>query len=42
LHAHQIQLLQTWRSMDPAEGDRLIPSLLRTINAIASGLGTTG
>jgi phosphoenolpyruvate carboxylase len=42
LHAHQIQLLRTWRGMDPGDGERLLPSLLRTINAIASGLGATG
>lgn len=46
LHHQQIALLKMWRSYtkmkQPAEADRLIPQLLLTVNAIASGLGTTG
>ncbi len=40
LHAHQIALIRRWRgSSDPQE---LLPSLLLSVNAIASGLRTTG
>lgn len=46
LHRQQIQLLRTWRSRsragDTAGADALLPELLLTINAIASGLRTTG
>ena len=46
LHDQQIRLLTAWRehhrtgASDVAE--RLVPELLLTVNAIASGLGTTG
>ncbi len=40
LHAHQIDLIRRWRGCaDPKE---LLPSLLLSVNAIASGLRTTG
>jgi phosphoenolpyruvate carboxylase len=42
LHAYQIELLKQWRGSEPDEAARLTPKLLRTINAIASGLGATG
>ncbi|XZE33307.1 phosphoenolpyruvate carboxylase [Pirellulaceae bacterium SH501] len=46
LHQQQIGLLKMWRSYHrmqaTAEADKLIPQLLLTVNAIASGLGTTG
>ncbi|MGF1466730.1 MAG: phosphoenolpyruvate carboxylase [Sandaracinaceae bacterium] len=42
LHTTQIELLRRWRAMDPEDAPRLIPRLLRTINAIAAGLGGTG
>jgi phosphoenolpyruvate carboxylase len=42
LHDYQISLLKAWRSMDRDDADRIIPKLLRSINAIASGLGATG
>ena len=46
LHAHQVALLRKWRgkraSGDQTSADALLPSLLLTINAIASGLRTTG
>jgi phosphoenolpyruvate carboxylase len=46
LHAHQIQLLRVWRSARAEgrddEADALLPQLLLTVNAIASGLGATG
>lgn len=46
LHNQQISLLKMWRSYNkmqqPTEADLLIPQLLLTVNAIASGLGTTG
>jgi len=46
LHRQQIALLREWRTArrlgrEDAEGE-LLPSLLLTINAIASGLGATG
>ena len=46
LHAQQIELLQRWRALS-ASGDQhgaeaLLPQLLVSINAIASGLRTTG
>jgi phosphoenolpyruvate carboxylase len=46
LHAQQIELLSTWRAVvsaarhDQAEG--MIPDLLVSVNALASGLRTTG
>ncbi len=42
LHAHQIDLLREWRKMDGPDAERILPSLLLTINAISSGLGATG
>ena len=46
LHAQQIDLLRTWRSyheMDESKSaDEILPNLLLTVNAIASGLGSTG
>jgi len=46
LHHQQIDLLRMWRSyhrmQQTQEADQLIPQLLLTVNAIASGLGTTG
>lgn len=46
LHAQQIRLLRRWRSYhrigEVAQAELLLPQLLLTVNAIASGLGTTG
>ncbi|MFM8363778.1 MAG: phosphoenolpyruvate carboxylase [Verrucomicrobiota bacterium] len=45
LHLHQIELLRRWRSAcatQSPEKDRLLPRVLLSINAIASGLRTTG
>jgi phosphoenolpyruvate carboxylase len=46
LHQHQIGLLTRWRALrangDDAGADALLPTLLLSINAIASGLRTTG
>lgn len=45
LHHHQISLLRRWRAACVAqspEKDRLLPQVLLGINAIASGLRTTG
>ena len=46
LHQRQIALLRTWRDLlanqRQPEADALLPDLLLTINAIASGLRTTG
>lgn len=46
LHRQQIALLREWRSMRQNNEDEgaadLLPSLLLTVNAIASGLGATG
>jgi phosphoenolpyruvate carboxylase len=46
LHLRQIALLREWRTLRKAGGDeaaaRLLPSLLLSINAIASGERTTG
>lgn len=45
LHRHQIDLLRRWRAANAAqspERDRLLPGVLLSINAIASGLRTTG
>jgi len=46
LHRQQITLLRRWRGMqqqgDLEEATPLLPHLLLTVNAIASGLGTTG
>lgn len=47
LHAHQISLLKKWRDLikngaDDNEKENLLQPLLLTVNAIASGLRTTG
>jgi phosphoenolpyruvate carboxylase len=46
LHAQQIELLRAWRGLiaarDQAAADAMIPDLLVSINALASGLRTTG
>lgn len=46
LHQQQIDLLRRWRGLqaggDPGEAQRMLPELLLSINAIASGLRTTG
>ncbi|MEM1224717.1 MAG: phosphoenolpyruvate carboxylase [Planctomycetota bacterium] len=46
LHHQQIGLLKRWRSYqrmgETTQADALLPQLLLSINAIASGLGTTG
>jgi len=46
LHAQQIGLLRRWRSYhrmgEVAQAEELLPQLLLTVNAIASGLGATG
>lgn len=46
LHSQQIELLRTWRAYmrmgETAQAEAMAPKLLLTVNAIASGLGTTG
>ena len=45
LHHHQIDLLARWRAANAVQSpqkDRLLPRVLLSINAIASGLRTTG
>ena len=45
LHRRQIELVSEWRTRqvdDPEASERMLPQLLVTVNAIASGLGTTG
>ncbi len=45
LHRHQVDLLRRWRAAKAngsPEADTLLPSLLMSVNAIASGLRTTG
>jgi phosphoenolpyruvate carboxylase len=46
LHTQQIQLLKQWRRLrdtgKQSEADRLLPQVLLSVNAIASGLRTTG
>jgi phosphoenolpyruvate carboxylase len=46
LHRQQIALLREWRGMRQRGDDdgaaALLPGLLLTVNAIASGLGATG
>jgi phosphoenolpyruvate carboxylase len=45
LHIHQIDLLKRWRVLRAEkvlDAERLLPEVLLSINAIASGLRTTG
>lgn len=45
LHRHQISLLKEWRSLkeeNNPRADQILPTMLLSINAIASGLRTTG
>jgi phosphoenolpyruvate carboxylase len=45
LHQRQIRLLRQWRKLrqqDDQAADQLLSHLLLTVNAIASGLGSTG
>jgi phosphoenolpyruvate carboxylase len=46
LHHQQISLLRDWRAGlvagDPQAAEAVLPKLLLSINAIASGLRTTG
>ena len=43
LHARQVELITAWRAEgDPDRKDQLLTDLLVTVNAIASGLGSTG
>ncbi|TVR08642.1 MAG: phosphoenolpyruvate carboxylase, partial [Planctomycetota bacterium] len=46
LHAQQVQLIRRWRDLlaqsDNDAADQLLPTLLLSINALASGLRTTG
>lgn len=46
LHAQQVQLIRRWRGLlanaENDAADRLLPTLLLSINALASGLRTTG
>lgn len=42
LHAQQVALLAKWRTVEPDTREQLLPKLLLSINAIASGLRTTG
>ena len=45
LHEHQIAILKEWRQareINPAQAEKLLPQVLLSINAIASGLRTTG
>ena len=45
LHLHQVQLLREWRALtdrESPEAEGLLDELLLTVNAIASGLRTTG
>jgi phosphoenolpyruvate carboxylase len=45
LHRHQVELLAAWReatAKDSPAREKLLPQVLLSINAIASGLRTTG
>jgi len=46
LHSQQIELLKTWRAYmkmgETGQAESMTPRLLLTVNAIASGLGSTG
>jgi phosphoenolpyruvate carboxylase len=46
LHTEQVQLLRSWREArkngDKSLAEKLLPNLLRSVNAIANAMGTTG
>jgi phosphoenolpyruvate carboxylase len=46
LHRQQLTLLRQWRNLRQtgaaSEADAMLPHLLLTVNALASGLGSTG
>lgn len=42
IHRRQIELLRRWRGLEGDDAAAMVPQLLRTINAISSGLGATG
>ena len=42
LHQNQIKLLKKWRTLEGEAAEELLPELLISINALASGLRTTG
>ena len=42
LHRQQVALLRDWRKLSGREAETMLPDLLLSINAIASGLRTTG
>jgi phosphoenolpyruvate carboxylase len=46
LHREQVGLLKSWRtaraSGDRARAEQLLQNLLRSVNAIANAMGTTG
>ncbi|MCF3649055.1 phosphoenolpyruvate carboxylase [Synoicihabitans lomoniglobus] len=42
LHRQQVALLKEWRQLSGREAEAMLPDLLLSINAIASGLRTTG
>lgn len=42
LHSQQVRLLREWRNAPEKSADKILPELLLSINAIASGLRTTG
>ena len=42
LHRHQIQLLAEWRQLPEEAATNRLPELLISVNALASGLRTTG
>ncbi len=42
LHSEQVRLLRDWRKAPEKAAEKLLPELLLSINAIASGLRTTG
>jgi phosphoenolpyruvate carboxylase len=46
LHQEQVELLRAWRqarkNKDKVLEDKLLPDLLRSVNAIANAMGTTG
>jgi len=42
LHLQQIELLKKWRALPAKESEAMLPDLMISINALASGLRTTG